>query len=67
MLITRISVWSGKQHTLDIPVTAAQIQQWRDGTVIQVAMPHLTAWEREFLITGMTQEEWKEMESEATE
>lgn len=64
MWISRISVWSGKQHTEYIPVTPAQLQMWRDGTVIQVAMPHLLPWQREFLITGMTESEWKEMSQE---
>jgi hypothetical protein len=29
--------------------------------MIQNAMPNLTAAQREFLMTGVTEEEWKEM------
>lgn len=64
MLITRISMWSGTQHTVDIPVTRSQIDNWRNGTVIQLAMPNLEAWQREFMLTGMTQAEWLELEQE---
>lgn len=61
MLITRQSAWSGKVHTLDIPVTHEQIYEWQRGTLIQNAMPNLTADQREFLMTGITAEEWDEM------
>lgn len=67
MLITRKSIWSNKERTLDIPVTEEQIDAWESGTLIQKAMPHLTPSEREFLITGMTDEEWNEMNAEDKE
>ena len=34
---------------------------WRAGVVIQNAFPNASADDREFLITGITPEEWKEM------
>ena len=61
MLITRQSSWSGKVRTLDIPVTYEQLYEWERGTLIQNAMPNLTADQREFLMTGVTAEEWDEM------
>lgn len=61
MLITRQSVWSGQVRTLDIPVTYDQLYEWQRGTLIQNAMPNLTPDQREFLITGITAEEWEEM------
>lgn len=61
MQITRQSVWSGQVRTLDIPVTYDQLYEWQRGTLIQNAMPNLTPDQREFLITGMTAEEWREM------
>lgn len=64
MLITKRSVWSHVVHTIDIPITEAQVALWQGGTVIQKAAPHLTAWQREFLITGMTEAEWTEMEQQ---
>lgn len=61
MKITRTSDFTGVTRTLDIPVTEAQLGAWRNGSLIQDAMPHLTPAQREFLKTGVTEEEWVEM------
>lgn len=58
MLITRKSMFTGKIHTLDLPITDEQLQRWWDGTYVQDAMPHLSADQREFVMTGVTPEEW---------
>lgn len=58
MLITKRSVVSYKDHTLDIPITQAQYDQWQTGTLIQDCMPNLSPGQREFLITGITPSEW---------
>jgi hypothetical protein len=58
MLVTRTSRMSGVTRTLDIPVTQEQLNVWESGTVIQAAMPNLSDSEREFIMTGMTDEEW---------
>lgn len=58
MKIVRISPFTGKVHTKEINVTQEQIDAWENGTLIQNAMPHLTAGEREFIKTGITDEEW---------
>lgn len=49
---------SGKERTLDLPVTEEQLARLQAGELIQNAMPHLTAGEREFIKTGITDEEW---------
>ncbi len=61
MLITRQSQASGITRTLDIPVTQEQTDKWMQGEYIQRAMPHLTDSQREFLMTGITDEEWNEI------
>lgn len=58
MKITRTSMLSGVTRTLDIPVTKAQLEAWESGTLIQRAMPRLSADEREFVKTGVVQAEW---------
>lgn len=60
MNITKRSPFSGVLHSLDIPVTQAQLNNWQNGMLIQNAMPNLTADQREFLMTGITAEEWAE-------
>jgi hypothetical protein len=59
MKITRRSMFSGIERTLEIDVTEEQLRKWQDGMLIQNAMPNLTAGEREFIKTGVTDEEWE--------
>lgn len=58
MKITRKSIVSGITRTLDIDVTPERYDAWERGALIQDAMPGLTADEREFIMTGITAEEW---------
>ena len=59
MLITRKSMFSGEINTKDIPVTETQLGNWEAGMLIQDAMPNISADDREFLMTGITSEEWE--------
>ncbi len=59
MLIHRTSPLSGKSVVQDIPVTNEQLEAWLSGELIQNAMPHLDAGQREFIKTGITNEEWE--------
>ena len=61
MIVTRISMMSKIERSIDLDVTAEQINAWRSGMLIQEAMPHLNEHEREFVISGITQEEWDSM------
>jgi hypothetical protein len=58
MKITKTSILSGKEHTMDLPVTQEQIDTYNKGALVQRAFPHLSAEEREFLLTGITPAEW---------
>jgi hypothetical protein len=59
MLITRQSVLTDKWNTLDLPVTAERVNHWlTSGELIQIVFPELTADQRQFLMSGVTQEEW---------
>ena len=58
MLITRRCPFTGVQNKKEIDVTEEQIRIWHEGTLIQDAMPELTASEREFIMTGITDEVW---------
>lgn len=61
MNITKVSLYTHKTHTRDIHCTQEQMDEWLGGKLIQDAMPDLSTDDREFLISGMTPEEWKEM------
>ena len=43
---------------MDIDVTHEQIALWEGGMLIQQAMPNLCEDEREFIMTGITPQEW---------
>ena len=58
MLIYKKSTISGKINGMMIPVSKNQIRRWEKGELIQDVMPDLTKDEREFMISGITQEEW---------
>lgn len=58
MMISRVSKLTGIKHFMDLPVTAEQLVEWVNGKVIQEAMPQLTLEQAEFLISGITPEEW---------
>tara|TARA_B110000467_G_C18174034_1_gene396825 strand:- start:140 stop:343 length:204 start_codon:yes stop_codon:yes gene_type:complete len=59
MIIRRQSIITSNINSMNIAVTEEQIKKWQEGMMIQDAMPDLTANEREFLINGVTPDEWK--------
>jgi hypothetical protein len=60
MKITRTSMFSGVERTLDLPITEAQLTEWKTGTLCQNAFPQLSADDREFIMTGVTAQEWSD-------
>ena len=66
--VTRTSILSGKTRTLRL---TAPVSEWlnyeRGGMLIQHALPSLSDSDREFLKTGITDEEWKTLEPEEDE
>ena len=60
MLIGRTSALSGIFREKEIPVTREQLAAWRAGQLIQEAMPNISPSDREFIMTGITDEEWNE-------
>jgi hypothetical protein len=59
MIITRKSAFTGITRSIDLPVTEAQVEEYNRGVYIQNAFPNLTAGEREFIKSGVTDEEWE--------
>ena len=59
--VTKPSTLSGLENTMLLDITYEQYDAWREGKLIQEAMPNLSAEEREFLMTGITAEEWEGM------
>ena len=59
MHIIKKSMMTNKVNSRDIDVTNDQLEAWQSGTLIQDAMPNLSPDDREFLMTGITPEEWE--------
>lgn len=59
MIVSVRNVMSGMVNKMNLDVTVDQIDRWQSGELIQDVMPHLSRDEREFLITGMTPDEWE--------
>ncbi len=68
MLVSRTSRLSGKVHTLELDITSEQLDRienrFGSKELIQDIVPHLSIDEREFLMTGITSEEWNKMFAE---
>ena len=53
------SILSGKTTTKDINVEPEHVKAWQNGMLIQDAMPELSPSDREFIMSGITSEEWE--------
>lgn len=59
--VQAVSILSGKIHTKTMKMIREDFVDWQQrGVLIQIALPHLTPSEREFLLTGSTDAEWDE-------
>ena len=61
MLITKKSLVTGNITTKDIDVSVQQLDAWQNGLLIQDAMPQVSAPDREFIKSGITNEEWNNL------
>ena len=67
MDITRRSPWSKRTVTMRLDVSDEEFVAWRNGILIQEAMPRLNSAEREFIKTGLTPGDWLDMFKEDLE
>ena len=62
MQITKASRISGTVSTMELDITSEQLARIEAGIeLIQNIVPHLSSDEREFLITGITPQEWDKL------
>lgn len=65
MKVTKTSQLTGKEHTMEIDVDQYQLiriqNRSQSNELIQNIVPHLSMSDREFLMTGITNEEWIRM------
>ena len=59
LTVVKLSYLTGKQNQMVLPVTQEQISRWAGGELVQDVFPDLDENQREFLITGITPDEWE--------
>ena len=60
MIVRRPNIFTGKVRELELDITQEQVNRWASGELIQNVFPHLSVDDREFIMTGITGEEWEE-------
>ena len=60
MLVKKKSAFTGEINSLELDITHQQVVRWQNGELIQNVFPELSSGEREFLISGVTENEWTE-------
>ena len=63
MIVERKSIVTGKVYEMEIDITVQQLFDFMNGRsgLAQEAFPHLSAEEREFIISGIHPDEWNEL------
>jgi hypothetical protein len=59
--IVRTSPLTGRENSMVVDITPDQYEKYLNGELIQIAFPHLTNAEREFILTGYTPQDWEAM------
>lgn len=60
--LTKKSILTGKTSTMTLPITQDQLDLYNNTKVnIQDVFPNLDSGQREFIKTGITQEEWDKL------
>ena len=60
--VTKKSIVSGKANTMELDITQEHLDMYEEigGRLVQDVFPNLNKGEREFLISGITPQEWEE-------
>lgn len=61
MIVRKQHIITGKWNELKLDVTEEQLERHKNGEKVQDVFPHLTADEREFLISGILPGEFDEL------
>jgi len=59
--LTRTSPVTGEVRKRFINISEAELHEWDKGELIQNVAPHLSPADREYIISGATQEDWDMM------
>lgn len=65
MIVTRKHPFTGETNCRDLPITIEEVVRWNSGELIQNVWPHLSADDREFILSGIT--DWEKFCSDYLE
>ena len=58
MIVEKKSPVSGNWNSMELPITETDLNRYYAGELVQNVFPNLTADQREFIVSGITPEEW---------
>lgn len=59
--IVRLSPVSFRENSITVEVEQADLDSYNKGALVQNCFPYLTPAEREFIISGCTEEDWNSL------
>lgn len=59
--LSKVSLFTNRLNTVIIEMEIEDFYKWQKGALIQEVLPYLSPSEREFLMTGSTDDEWDEI------
>jgi len=59
MKVTKTSILNGQPFTMELNITPEELYLINQGRLVSAVAAHLSLPEREFLISGITPEEWE--------
>ena len=66
--VTRTSILTGRTNTMSLPITKEQLDLYENSKeLIQNVMPDLDNKQREFVKTGITEQEWDKLVYDSSE
>jgi hypothetical protein len=66
--VTRTSILTGRTNTMSLPITQEQLDLYDNSKeLIQNVMPDLDNKQREFVKTGITEQEWDKLVYDSSE